>query len=36
MMGNTLLAVDAAELNDRALVDSLLPTATAPTSKGPS
>ena len=35
MMGTTLLSVDAAELGDRALVDSLLPHSYRRTSKGP-
>jgi trehalose/maltose hydrolase-like predicted phosphorylase len=35
MMGNTLLAVDAAELGDRALVDSLLPHSYQPHLRGP-
>ncbi|HEU4525487.1 MAG TPA: hypothetical protein VFR62_10730 [Gemmatimonadales bacterium] len=35
MMGNTLLAVDAAELGDRALLDSLLPHSYRPHLKGP-
>jgi hypothetical protein len=35
MMGNTLLAVDAAELGDRALLDSLLPHSYQPHLRGP-
>ena len=35
MMGSTLLSVDAAELGDRALIDSLLPHSYQPHLKGP-
>jgi protein-glucosylgalactosylhydroxylysine glucosidase len=35
MMGNTLLAVDAAELGDRVLLDSLLPHSYRPHLRGP-
>jgi hypothetical protein len=35
MMGSTLLAVDAAELGDRALLDSLLPHSYQPHLRGP-
>jgi protein-glucosylgalactosylhydroxylysine glucosidase len=35
MMGSTLLAVDAAELGDRALLDSLLPHSYGPHLRGP-
>jgi trehalose/maltose hydrolase-like predicted phosphorylase len=35
MMGSTILAVGAAELNDRAMVDSLLPFSYRPHMKGP-
>jgi hypothetical protein len=35
MMGSTLLSVDAAELGDRALLDSLLPHSYQPHLRGP-
>jgi hypothetical protein len=35
MMGSTLLSVDAAELGDRAMVDSLLPLSYRSHAKGP-